>query len=81
MNTRAGANYIEDAKGRLVDLRRMDATRRKAFAARLLTPVRLCACLYVVTGDWLTDFCSHFIPNNSRARRCGGICTTATWCS
>ncbi len=33
-----GANYVEDAKGRLVDLRRMDASRRRALAARLLTP-------------------------------------------
>lgn len=33
-----GANYVEDAKGRLVDLRRMDAQKRKAVAARLLTP-------------------------------------------
>lgn len=38
-DTYPGANYIEDAKGRMVDLRRMDTTRRKAFAARLLTPV------------------------------------------
>lgn len=35
-----GANFVEDAKGRLVDLSRMNDAKRKALAARLLTPVR-----------------------------------------
>lgn len=34
-----GANFIEDAKGRLIDLSRMNDAKRKALAARLLTPV------------------------------------------
>jgi hypothetical protein len=36
-----GANYVEDAGGRQVDLKRMPEAKRKALAARLLTPVRL----------------------------------------
>ena len=47
-----GANYVEDTKGRLVDLRRMDAGKRKALAARLLTPVSsglfVCLCRVLV---------------------------------
>jgi len=38
-NDGVGANYVEDPRGRLVDLRRMAPSKRKALAARLNTPV------------------------------------------
>lgn len=88
-----GANFVEDAKGRLVDLSRMNDAKRKALAARLLTPVRT---RKAGRGGWtvvwnekgtlrprcLTLYVSARVDTyDSRDRRCGGTCTTATWCS
>ena len=57
----AGANYVEDPRGRLVDLKRMTPAKRTALAARLNTPVTTTTTTTITTTTTTIITITHFL--------------------